>query len=52
MNTYLIKMNKTGTGGKFHSEVSFTVRASSETMAIKEAERRHPELKVCYIELQ
>lgn len=48
--TYLIMMNKTGQGGKFHAEVSFSVQAESELNAINEAKKRHPNLQVCYIE--
>ena len=52
MRKYLVKMNKDGTGGKFHAEVSFTVQANSEFEAIQIAQKRHPALKVCYVEAQ
>jgi len=46
---YRVGMNKNGDGGKFHCEVEMLIEAENEFMATKEAERRHPELKVCYI---
>lgn len=49
-HTYLVMMNENGQGGKFHAHVQFTVTAESETNAVNEAKRRHPNLQVCYIE--
>ena len=49
-HNYTVMMNQTGQGGKFHANVSFTVTAESETNAINEAKKRHPNLQVCYIE--
>ena len=49
-HTYLVMMNSNGQGGKFHANVTFTVVAESETNAINEAKKRHPNLQVCYIE--
>ena len=49
-HTYTVMMNQTGQGGKFHANVTFTVVAESETNAINEARKKHPNLQVCYIE--
>ncbi len=49
-HTYLVMMNDNGLGGKFHARIDMTIIAESETNAINEAKRRHPNLKVCYIE--
>ena len=49
-HTYTVMMNQTGQGGKFYANVTFTVVAESETNAISEAKKRHPNLQVCYIE--
>ena len=49
-HTYTVMMNKDGKGGKFYANVTFSVVAESETNAINEAKKRHPDLQVCYIE--
>ena len=40
--TYLVMMNASGQGGKFHANVTFTVVAESETNAINEAKKDIP----------
>ena len=47
---YTVMMNDNGQGGKFHARVEMSISAKSETEAINEAKRRHPDLQVCYIE--
>ena len=49
-HTYTVMMNADGQGGKYYASVTFTVTAESETNAIIEAKKRHPNLQVCYIE--
>ena len=47
---YYISMNHDGKGGKYHSELGVTVFAENEFNARKEAEKRHPNLVVAWIE--
>ena len=47
---YTVLLNDNGQGGKFHARVELSISAKSETEAINEAKRRHPNLQVCYIE--
>ena len=49
-HTYIVMMNENGQGGKFHANVSISIVAESETNAISEAKKRHPNLQVCYVE--
>lgn len=49
-HTYKVMMNENGQGGKFHAQVEMSITAESETNAVNEAKRRHPNLQVCYIE--
>ena len=50
MHTYTVMMNENGQGGRFYARVEMTIKAESELNAINEAERRHPNLEVCYVE--